>query len=211
MKHELKITKDNYREVVLKRSIIICWVLLAICLVIKIFGGNFFAIVCENEKFVAFCNYCDSSFAKYIVWFMYFALESTVLLLIIKPELKICSKKFVYYIISIFAFWIIKILYDLGIIKTSVFISGLISLVVLYVLLLIFSKKPLMSLLIILYQTILGVIASYVKSISFLGTLSDSAMFTFIFYIDYYIVFFMTLFYSKTIKIKKEKVKYGTN
>ena len=34
---------------------------------------------------------------------------------------------------------------------------------------------------------------------------------TFIFYIDYYIVFFMTLFYSKTIKIKKEKVKYGTN
>lgn len=206
-----KITEENYKEVVLKRSIIICWVLLAICLVIKLFGGNFFGIVCTNDKFVKFCEYCDTSFIRYVIYFAYFILESTVMLLIIEPRIKIFSKKFLYYFICVFIFWIIKVLYDIEIIKAPVFISGLISLMVLYVLLLIFSKKPLMSLLIILYQTILGIIASHIKSISLLGTLSDSALFTFIFYIDYYIVFFLTLFYSIKIKIRKEKKKNGIN
>lgn len=60
MKHKNNITDENYEEVVLRRAINICWVLLAICFVVKIFGGNFFDIVCNNEKFVEFCSYVDN-------------------------------------------------------------------------------------------------------------------------------------------------------
>ena len=37
-------TKDKYNRVI-KRSIILCWIALAICFIVKIFGGNFFEIV----------------------------------------------------------------------------------------------------------------------------------------------------------------------
>ena len=39
------VTEDNYKQVVLKRMIALCWVLLGVCFVVKIFGGNFFAFV----------------------------------------------------------------------------------------------------------------------------------------------------------------------
>lgn len=51
-----KIDKVKY----LKRVIIICWVALAVCFCIKLFGGNLFEIMCENENFIAICNYADS-------------------------------------------------------------------------------------------------------------------------------------------------------
>ena len=43
------VTEDNYKQVVLKRMIALCWVLLGVCFVVKIFGGNFFAFVGESE------------------------------------------------------------------------------------------------------------------------------------------------------------------
>jgi hypothetical protein len=127
--------------------------------------------------------------------------ESLILLLIVKPNVKI--KTFLSYFICIFVFWIVKVLYDDGIIKTSVFIAGLVSLIVLYFLLLIFSRKPLWSALIIIYQTILGIIASYIKSISLTGAITNSLLMTTIFFIDYFIALTLTMLYSKTLNMKK--------
>lgn len=46
----------------LKRVIIVSWVTLIVCFLIKIFGGNFFVIMCENERFIAVCEYADKIF-----------------------------------------------------------------------------------------------------------------------------------------------------
>lgn len=59
MKISVKTTDKNYKPVVIKRCIIACWILLGICLVIKLFGGNYFAILCTNERFTAVCNFVD--------------------------------------------------------------------------------------------------------------------------------------------------------
>ena len=59
MKISVKTTDKNYKPVVIKRCIIACWILLGICLVIKLFGGNYFAILCTNERFIAVCNFVD--------------------------------------------------------------------------------------------------------------------------------------------------------
>jgi hypothetical protein len=56
-----KIDKVKY----LKRVIIICWVALAICFCIKLFGGNLFEIMCKNENFIAICNYADTHLWAY--------------------------------------------------------------------------------------------------------------------------------------------------
>ena len=54
-------TKDKYNRVI-KRSIILCWIALAICFIVKIFGGNFFEIVVHNDRFTAVCEFCQKSF-----------------------------------------------------------------------------------------------------------------------------------------------------
>ena len=66
MKSREVVTKDNYKQIVLKRMIILCWILLAVCFVVKIFGGNFFNIVCQNERFIKVCEYIDEN-----VWLQY--------------------------------------------------------------------------------------------------------------------------------------------
>lgn len=52
-----KLDKERY----LKRVIIVCWIALAICFGIKLFGGNLFEIMCNNENFIKVCEYADNN------------------------------------------------------------------------------------------------------------------------------------------------------
>jgi hypothetical protein len=58
-----KLDKANY----LKRVIIVSWIALAFCFVIKIFGGNLFEIACANENFIAVCDYADNHLWAYFL------------------------------------------------------------------------------------------------------------------------------------------------
>ena len=60
-----KLDKERY----LKRVIIVCWIALAICFGIKLFGGNLFEIMCENENFIKVCQYADNH------WWAYYLLN----------------------------------------------------------------------------------------------------------------------------------------
>lgn len=44
----------------IKRAIILCWVMLIVCFIIKLFGGNWFEIICNNEHFINICSYIDT-------------------------------------------------------------------------------------------------------------------------------------------------------
>ena len=63
-------TTTNSNKVI-KRSIILCWVALALCFLVKICGGNFFAIAVENERFIAVCEYIDSNCVRLIQFINY--------------------------------------------------------------------------------------------------------------------------------------------
>ena len=59
-----KLDKERY----LKRVIIVCWIALAISFGIKLFGGNLFEIMCNDENFIKVCEYADNHFwAFYII------------------------------------------------------------------------------------------------------------------------------------------------
>lgn len=64
----MKLDKVKY----LKRVIAISWLALLACFIIKMFGGNFFVIMCENERFIAVCEYADTHFwANYLISCLY--------------------------------------------------------------------------------------------------------------------------------------------
>ena len=54
----------------IKLAIVLCWIMLVACFVIKLFGGNWFDIVCTNEHFSNLCDFIDNNvFIKYIIAF----------------------------------------------------------------------------------------------------------------------------------------------
>lgn len=57
----------------LKRAIIICWIMLIVCFCIKLFGGNWFEIICTNEHFANLCQIIDNNkfLFHFIGWFLY--------------------------------------------------------------------------------------------------------------------------------------------
>ena len=49
-------TRKSFRTL-----IIMCWVVLLVCVVIKLFGGNWFEFATDNQHFIQFCNYVDNT------------------------------------------------------------------------------------------------------------------------------------------------------
>lgn len=63
-----KLDKERY----LKRVIIVCWIALGICFGIKLFGGNLFEVMCQNENFIKVCEYADNHWwAHYLIGGLY--------------------------------------------------------------------------------------------------------------------------------------------
>ena len=80
-----KLDKANY----LKRVIIVSWIALALCFVIKIFGGNLFEIACANENFIAVCDYADNHlWAEYLISAVYCLISLYFYCLAIMQEVK---------------------------------------------------------------------------------------------------------------------------
>lgn len=83
---EQKLDKIKY----IKRVIIVCWIALAICFLIKLFGGNFFQIICENQTFIAICEFCDNNWwASYIIGIANTLLSTYLFVLAVVQDIKL--------------------------------------------------------------------------------------------------------------------------
>lgn len=81
-----KLNKEKY----IKRVIVIAWVALAICFVIKLFGGNLFEIVCKNETFIAVCEFCDNNWwARYIIGLANTLLSTYLFIMAVIQDIKL--------------------------------------------------------------------------------------------------------------------------
>lgn len=72
--------------------IISCWVLLALCIVAKLFGANIFIASTNNKMFIDFCNYVQNSFLYYIITPLFNIVSTSIFLMAVlkqkKPQLK---------------------------------------------------------------------------------------------------------------------------
>lgn len=197
MKEKVKITEDNYKEIILKRAIILCWVLLAICFAIKIFGGNFFEIVCTNEKFIKVCEFINNSWIYSLLAYISFTSTSLLLLLIVRENKKFFTRNTLIFWLVVSIYWIFKLLVELEIIKLSVTVMSFIDYPILWLLLFLFTKKPLKSIFAVVLMILFTFISVFVKNIGLTNKITDSALITLIFMIDYYIMLILTFLYSK--------------
>lgn len=197
MKNKIKINEDNYKEVVLKRAIIICWILLLACFAIKIFGGNYFAVACTNEKFVRVCEFIDNSIVKYVIYVFQFTLTNYLLITIVDGGFKIKSLKSLLYLIVSLVIWTVKLLLELDIIQVSLVVRDVFEFIVLYLLLLAFSKKYIKSLFCVMILFVFLLISAFVKSIGMQTVITEYFLLAQIFAIDCYIMLLITALHSK--------------
>ena len=94
----------------LKRVIIVCWIALAICFGIKLFGGNLFEIMCENENFIKVCNYADNHlWSYYLISVAYCLVSNYFFTLAICGEWQFNKIKIIIFIVSSFAVCAVKL------------------------------------------------------------------------------------------------------
>lgn len=205
MREKLTITKDNYKEVVLRKSIITCWVLLIICFIVKICGGNFFNISCDNEMIISICEFIDKSFVKHILHFVMFIFSSYMLIKIVNPEIKFKSKQNIISFILLIIVFIIKKLIEFKIIKLPIWVIDISDFMLLFIILFLNSRKVLKSIIAILLLFVFTLISTLTKNIGFSQIITDSFLINSVFMIDYYIMLVLTALYSKKINQRRKK------
>ena len=194
-----KIIVDKAR--LLRRVIIISWISLALCFVIKIFGGDFFEIMCQSPNYKALCEYADTHFwLKYIITILSSFYCQTLYSLAILEKYKFNKIELIITFVSVMVACAIKLLYP----TIGVFFDIWLCFVVPYIFIgKGFKKKwwqvPLAYALTFCFQ-LLSLVA---KNLS-IGIIDNSTFISLIFNIDVYIMCFLYYLYRNYEKEKKD-------
>ena len=192
-----KLDKERY----LKRVIVVCWIALAICFGIKLFGGNLFEIMCDNENFISVCQYIDNNlWADYLLYVTYGYISMHFLVLAMIGKWKFTKIQLISLIISVMVGVLVKefnsyvgLVCDIwqGIILPTIFVWK--------------EKKRipfvfLGNFLLVIFQ----LISMYVKNID-IGIITDNgALISTIFSLDVVIMIMLYYLYSNTIRKEKK-------
>lgn len=193
--------EDNYKEVVIKRAIILCWFLLFVCFIIKIFCGNFFNIVCNNERFIKICNYIDNTWLYYIVGYINYIVAGYIYTFAIIG--KINNKYYIF--ISLTLCYLIKFISLKISAITDIFLYFFILCFILCKINKLNNKNSFIRCLLGAFLVnIFQLISLFVKNVAIFKIMNNDSLIQLIFSIDYYIMLFLYLFYSLQLNIKKE-------
>lgn len=194
-----------------RRAIILCWVMLIVCFIIKLFGGNWFEIICNDEHFIFVCGFIDAHwFIKYPAMYISYILSLFFVILscslIKKPNIKqfflIIGLLTISWAINFFSniaktiFEIVVVLILPTVLNTKAFLG---------------NQQKTMSFKTSWFMGIIGyalialfqVISLITRNIG-IKNIGDNTLTTLILMVDYYIMVFLYYLYSCKIKMKKE-------
>ena len=189
------VTKDNYKRKVLGRMITVCWALLLICFVVKIFGGNFFAFIGESKV----VDYIETN--KYLLIIFQFVLYmiGTYPVMMTLHGGKHCKLSILVICIMFVFKQFIEVSSTLEIIATVVEFIGLILIPI--ILKNKWYKVLGVNILIVLFQ----IISMITKNISVLDFPYETVV-GYVYMIDYYIMLYLMWLYSKKGEIDMGKI-----
>lgn len=193
-----KVIVDKAR--LLRRVIIISWISLALCFVVKIFCGNFFEIMCESDNYKALCEYADNNFwTKIVIGFISSMLCEALYLLAILERYRLSIKEFI--ITSIVV--LISCLAQIFFVKYS-FITDIIIFFVLPCYFLGKNYKKYVQVLIAWILTFIFQLVSFLTKNINLVRASDTLFIGLIYMIDLYLMCFLYYLYRNYKKEQKD-------
>lgn len=211
MKVGIATNNDNYQYYVFRRAIHICWVVLAVCLIIKLFGGNYFGIMCDNARVVAFATWIDNHFiGKYLIGLISSGISYTFY------YLAIMKKRFFNLLQAIFVYVSVAVFVALRIVfQSSALITILIDSIQFFAVPMILCRKEFPRWVIpriivgFVLITIFQAVSMLIKNLSFKCLISENTIICAIYMIDVYIMLCLYYMYCNNLQYKRRKGKMG--
>jgi hypothetical protein len=94
-------------ESLTKITIVLCWLSLFSFWAIKIFGGNLFEIMVENQNFIKFSNLVQNTWVKYLVSFFTVFASNYLLFGAISQQFKFKIKEAIIVFVLIVSMWVV--------------------------------------------------------------------------------------------------------
>ena len=179
-------------------TIVICWIALFAFWAIKLFGGNFFEIVVQNDNFIKFSDIVQNTWVKYLVSFFTIFLSNYLFIGAITQKYKFKNEYLLIYIFSAISMWLIVNFININFLK--LFYGYIV-----FILIGIFTQKGIKRLngfLASICELSFTVISTFVRCIEI--NLITNYMFILIMLIDFYIMAFLYFLYANLIRLKKE-------
>jgi hypothetical protein len=185
----------------LHRMILVSWIALAVCFIIKLLGGNLFEIACNNENFIKVCNYADTHlWANYLISAVYCFISLFFFTLAVLQRTKYKKWELIVLILTVLIGTGVKIWNS-----TAGWIFDIWQMVIMPMLFLGKSFKQYLNIIIgIILLLVFQIVSLYTKNID-LTTLGDNILVDVIYSIDVLIMLVLYFGYSNTIKTNKEK------
>lgn len=181
-----------------KITIILCWLSLFAFWAIKIFGGNLFEIMVENENFIKFSDAVQNTWLKYIVSFLTISLSTYLAFGAVSQNYKYQGWQLFYLIFTTISSWAVANFINVEFLKMwysyiAIVFFGII-----------FQRrwKKLLGFLPFILETIFSAISIMTRNISL--SFIDNYLVLLIMLTDMYIMSFLYFLYANLIRIKKE-------
>lgn len=192
---------------ILKTAIIISWVVLAICFIIKIFGGKIFNISTTNATFIKVCSFLDNHlWLQNIIAFCANLLTVSLLNMAVLQQKSLHARQFILVAISTaiqFACAIIGEWLNNKIITIAGFVF---SFMPYFICPLILSRKILRSTVAVLLYLAFQSISIFIKGLAIIKVNSDSTLIALIYGVDLYIMLILYYLHANLIKDNKNKI-----
>ncbi|MBQ7798044.1 MAG: hypothetical protein IJ371_02870 [Clostridia bacterium] len=189
-----EVTSDKYSKSI-KISLVLCWIGLIVCCLIKLFGGNFFSINVENSRFIDICNYIDNSIVLVVgIQLLNYILISYLYMCGTFRKTRLSSKECIILLITFITLSIIK--------RFLPVIGSILEIVAFVALPIIIAKcKWYLSLLYYALYNVFCLISVFTKDIGNLR-LPDNTLVGLIFMIDVYFMLILFMLYNKKKEMK---------
>lgn len=197
LKLKVVTNEENYKEVALKRAIIMCWALLIICFIIKIFGGNFFNIISNNERFIQLCKFIDNTWIYYVVGYINYIFAGYIYTFAIVGKTKFEKQTYIIILIILTLCYLSKsISLYFGMIIDYCFYILIFCCILCVKNNMTLKKSILRTLVGLLLINLFQVISIFVKNIGIFVIINNNSLIQIIFNIDYFIMLLLYMFYS---------------
>ena len=184
------------------KLITISWVLLALCLIIKLFGGNWFELNTENSKFIDFCLYVDNNmWLKMILACINYLLSGYISLCVILNVKKFNLK----HALIFFPIMICKSIIG----WYNSIIAFVIDIIILLVITTLCNKNLKRSIICFIFINAFMIITLLIRNVSFgFGkfNFNNSFVFQMLYQVDYYIMLILFYLYNAK-KVKRKEGK----